>query len=278
MLAHVLSKLSPSRSIGPSIFGQGAAWLTLLPFAVYCFVYPFGILLLSFDWMPFGMEWMSSLLLGMLGLSCVGWLWANLGGLGFLLGVLIFSLGVALEYVGVLTGFPFGAYRYTGVLVPDLPGGVPLAMGFAWLAVIVGGHFTARRASPVARTRAGNVVALSLVGGLLAVGLDLLLEPVAYHVKGYWQWLPGDGAYYGIPVSNFVAWFLAAALFNLPLAFLSSRQREWAWPWLPVALYVMNVIMFGIVNLAHGFWLAGFMGLMLSLTLLVLRPARVRWP
>ena len=32
-------------------------------FGIYSFVYPFAILLMSFDWMQFGMEWMSRLLL-----------------------------------------------------------------------------------------------------------------------------------------------------------------------------------------------------------------------
>ena len=50
-----------------------AGWAVLLPLAVFCFVYPFALLLLSFDWMPFGMEWMSSLLLVMLGLAAGGW-------------------------------------------------------------------------------------------------------------------------------------------------------------------------------------------------------------
>lgn len=244
----------------PKLPDSGAAWLTLIPFGVYCFVYPFAILLMSFDWMPFGMEWMSSLLLMMLGLTSFGWLWANLGRAGIVLGVIIFGLGVALEYVGVLTGFPFGSYRYTGVLVPELPGGVPLAIGFAWLLVIVSGFFTARRLVSIDSMPVSKGLLLAVGGALLAVVLDLLLEPVAYHVKGYWQWLPGDGAYYGIPLSNFAAWFAAALLLNLPLAFLRRKGNAVFLPWIPGALFAMNVIMFGIVDVAHGFWIAGLIG------------------
>ena len=269
MPARITSRLPLSRSLAPG-FTRPSAWLTLLPFAVHCFVYPFAILLLSFDWMPFRMEWMSSLLLAMMGLSCLGWLWTNLGGIGLLLGTLIFILGVALEYVGVLTGFPFGTYHYTGVLVPELPGGVPLAIGFAWLSVIISGHFTARRAFFRAGRPIGNILMFALVGALLAVVLDLLLEPVAYHVKSYWQWLPGDGPYYGIPISNFATWFLAALVLNIPLAFLSRRPHRSSWPWLPTILFVMNVAMFSIVNLAHGFWEAAIIGL-LALPFLLIR-------
>lgn len=260
---------------GPlSLINGGPAWLTLAPFGVYCFVYPFAILLMSFDWMPFGMEWMSSLLLAMLGLTCLGWLWANMGRIGLVLGVLLFCFGIGLEYLGVLTGFPFGTYRYTGVLVPELPGGVPLAIGFAWLLVIVSGYFSVQRY--LAATISGRAVWLwPISGAALAVVLDLLLEPVAYRIKGYWQWIPGDGAYYGIPLTNFAAWFIAAAVFGLPFAFL-WRQRAAYLPWLPVTLFVMNVLMFGIVDVAHGFLLAGVIGLAALLVVFFLSRKRVK--
>lgn len=67
-----------------SAFRAPAEWLMLGAFGIYSFVYPFAILLMSFDWMQFGMEWMSRLLLVLLGLSCLGWVWANFGGKGLL--------------------------------------------------------------------------------------------------------------------------------------------------------------------------------------------------
>ncbi len=227
-------------------------------FGVFCFVYPFALFLLSFDLMPFGMEWMSSLLLAMLGLAAGAWLWANFGARGALGSLAIFAAGVALEYVGVATGLPFGPYRYTGVLLPDLPGGVPAAIGFAWLLIVVSGLFTARRLLYRSIGGAAKLWQVSLLGASLAVGLDLLLEPVAYHVKDYWQWLsPAQEGYYGVPWDNFAAWFVAAFLMNLLLGLLLSRRANLSWTWLPVALYWMNLLMFGLVDLAHGFWAAG---------------------
>src|SRR4051794_21858160 len=230
-------------------------WALLAPFGVFCFVYPWAILLMSLDLMPFGMEWMSSLLLAMLGLTAGAWMWLNYGAAGAGLSALVFGFGLALEYVGVTTGVPFGAYRYTGVLVPGLPGGVPAAIGFAWVFIIVAGLFTAqwllvRRLSAV----------VCVAGAVLAVGLDLLLEPVAYHVKDYWQWLadPGGG-YYGVPWSNFAAWFLAALVMNGLVAAV-LRRAPLRWLWVPPVLYAMNVALFGIVNVAHGMWVPGLVG------------------
>jgi putative membrane protein len=235
-------------------------WAVLIPFGVYCFVYPFAMLLLSLDLMPFGMEWMSSLLLAMLGLTAGAWLWLNFGGAGLAVGTLIFAMGIALEYVGVSTGVPFGSYRYTGVLVPGLPGGVPLAIGFAWLMVVVAGFFTAQR---VLNWESGignrELVGVSVVSAALVVGMDMLLEPVAYHVKGYWEWMEAGANYYGVPWSNFAAWFGAALLMSLLLGAV-LKPRSVRWGWVPLALYIMNVVLFGVVNVAHGLWVPGVIG------------------
>jgi uncharacterized membrane protein len=286
--------------------------LTAISFGVFCFVYPFAILLLSFDLMPFGMEWMSSLLLAMLGLSAWGWLWLNFGGVGAAIGGLLFALGVSLEYVGVLTGVPFGQYTYTGVLIPQLPGGVPPAIGFAWLMIVVSGLFTARLMLRIGRPHSASaIVATSTLGAALAVGLDLLLEPVAYHVKRYWLWEGTSGGYYGVPWSNFVTWFVTALAMNVLVSLLlrqctvgarhaspwwgrrTNLEREGEqgeaslaptdvslnpdsdystdvdlrWKWLPPTLYIMNVVMFGIVNVTHGFWASGAVALVLLFAL-----------
>src|SRR5207253_8312226 len=97
-------------------------WLLLAAFGIFCFVYPFAILLLSLDLMPFGMEWMSSLLLVALGVSAGAWLVANFGWRGGALALGIFALGLALEYIGVTTGRRFGSYRLSGGLTGELHG------------------------------------------------------------------------------------------------------------------------------------------------------------
>jgi putative membrane protein len=219
---------------------------------------------------------MSSLLLAMLGLTAGAWLWLNFGVSGLAVGALIFALGIALEYVGVTMGIPFGSYRYTGVLVPGLPGGVPLAIGFAWLMVVVAGLFTARQLLIAKReTNNSGLLRVSVVGALLVVGMDLLLEPVAYHVKGYWEWLEPGAGYYGVPWSNFAAWFVAALLMSL-LAGFALKIGSVRWGWVPLALYIMNVVLFGVVNLAHGLWLPGVIAIALVGIVRLLTSRRLR--
>ena len=230
-------------------------------FALFAFVYPFGIVLLSFDLMPFGMEWMGSLLLALMGVAAGAWLIVNLGVWGALAGIMIYAVGMLLEGIGVNTGQLFGSYRYTDVLIPKLASGVPAPIGFAWVMVVVGGLATARW---LLGSRRGHDLllnaVLSLAGALLAVGLDLLLEPVAYHVTGYWVWLEGKGGYYGVPWTNSLTWFVSVFLLNFLITFRANLCGRLRALWVPVALYVMNVAMFGIVGLAHGFWWTGLVG------------------
>jgi putative membrane protein len=46
---------------------------------------------------------------------------------------------------------------------------------------------------------------------LAAVVVDLVIEPFAWQVRGYWLW-SGGGLYYDVPSQNFLGWFLTALL------------------------------------------------------------------
>lgn len=54
----------------------------------------------------------------------------------------------------------------------------------------------------------GLLVLLCCIDGLLAMNHDMIMDPVAVDpaVKG-WVWI-GGGEYFGIPISNFIGWFL----------------------------------------------------------------------
>jgi hypothetical protein len=60
-----------------------------------------------------------------------------------------------------------------------------------------------------------------LATGGIAVLLDLFLDPIAVLVD-YWLWLVESSVYYGIPLLNFVGWFVLTSL-------ACRSQRELAW-------------------------------------------------
>jgi uncharacterized membrane protein len=113
--------------------------------------------------------------------------------------VLISSLAV--ETLGTLTGFPFGAYTYTDLFGPSL-GVVPLTIPLAWHVVLTNALFLVRSATPH-----GSRLVEAGLAGLLVTLYDFILEPFATSVKGYWRWQGGE-----IPPQNYLAWFTVGSL------------------------------------------------------------------
>ncbi len=269
--------------------------LLLSSFGAYAFIYVPGVILLALDIKYPNSEWVSSLLLILAGLSAALWVVVNRGlgrGLGFAGAVLLLSFSV--EYLGVSTGFIFGPYQYTTVLAPLLFT-VPLAIPFAWLTVVLASWYVANAftppqpspkigegvnitlpqpspmigegglPAPALKTQNSKLKTLALAG-LLTVLLDLLIEPVAVYVSGYWLWQRG-GIYYGIPAQNFIAWAVVGGLMALLAArFIGNPTSRSAYAFLPPMLYIMNALLFGVVALAHGYVVTGLLAA-LALTL-----------
>jgi putative membrane protein len=119
------------------------------------------------------------------------------------------SFGLVSELLGVKYGWIYGSYHYPpGAFFFGL---VPLMTPVSWAIIIYvalsmtnllvpkdAGELT--RLSPVAPLAVVSlIVVLSSIDGLITVNLDP-------HVGG-WVWTDG-GPYYGVPISNFVGWFL----------------------------------------------------------------------
>jgi putative membrane protein len=112
-----------------------------------------------------------------------------------------FAIGMATEIIGVNTGLIFGDYYYGPILGPKIMG-VPLMIGVNWflMVYVTGG---------VCYRVIGNDSLAALAGAALMVAMDLNLEPVAVKLD-FWQWESE-----GIPVSNYLSWFLIAFVIQL---------------------------------------------------------------
>ncbi|CAN5165260.1 carotenoid biosynthesis protein [soil metagenome] len=109
---------------------------------------------------------------------------------------------LALEWVGHSTGWPFGAYNYSGALVPQV-GGVPVIVPLAWFAMAV-------PAREVAARLVGPGWARVALGALALTAWDLMLDPQMVE-SGYWVW-EADGPWRGIPLSNYAGWLVSSAV------------------------------------------------------------------
>ncbi len=125
--------------------------------------------------------------------------------------LIIFVCGWGIEFIGTKTGFPFGAYSYTRLLVPLL-GGVPLILGLNWFFLV---YCTFVISSFIPST---NTVR-SLAGALMMTAYDLLLEPFATHT-GMWEWEAGT-----IPLSNYISWFVISFIF-LRLMYINKPEKQ----------------------------------------------------
>ena len=133
-------------------------------------------------------------------------------------------IGNIIENIGVATGFPFGRYYFTHLMGPKLFN-VPIFLGLAYLGmgylswtlarVILGGMY-----KPLAGNR---IILLPLIASFIMVAWDFSMDPVWATVMHAWIWLQG-GAYYGVPVTNFLGWFLDVFLIYLAFALYLCRR------------------------------------------------------
>jgi putative membrane protein len=245
--------------------------------AIYLFTYPFSIVLVALDRVPVWGTWMGGALLILLGTLTGLWLFVNYGRAGAVASAAILFLAWLVEHVGATTGFPFGTYSYTEVLQPQIIDVVPLAIPFAWLLIVTASVAVADRVlsrhDPRHAPRPFSVTGV-LTAASFALLLDITIEPFAVYINNYWVWSGAEpGAYYGIPLSNFIAWWVTGLLLSGVL--LLARQRVTApqfapaafLPHLPVWLYLSNLTMFVVVNLARGQVLAAQIGALVMLAI-----------
>ncbi len=147
--------------------------------------------------------------------------------------------GFCIELAGVKTGAIFGSYFYGEALQPAL-WEIPLAIGFAWLGMIISAAVISQRLLPARFSRRPILIAACIA--LLMVIFDMFMEPAAMKL-GYWTWHDGI-----VPWRNYVAWFV----FGFILSYIGLRLGLLMEKSLPLAVhaYVAQLGYFMLVKLA----------------------------
>jgi uncharacterized membrane protein len=170
--------------------------------------------------------------------------------------VIILILAFIIEYIGVRSGYPFGRYSYTNTLSPAVSG-VPIAITLSWFSLSVNSFLL----SKFLLFESKNIYII-LVSAFIILGVDLLLEPFASSVNGYWLWAGGT-----IPFQNYVSWFIAGLLFSYILNRLVIWNRtvfeNINFITIPAILISVNILQFAVVNVVSGYILTSLTGLAL---------------
>lgn len=160
------------------------------------------------------------------------------------------------EYIGSHTGLIFGEYTYTEALQPQIIG-VPLLIPLAWLMMLAPSWAIATMivgkdiSTPLQRLK------FIIISALAMTAWDLYLDPQMV-TWGFWVWA-NEGAYFGIPLVNYLGWFIVSAL----VTFVINPRNI---PITPLLVIYMIVWIFQAIGLGL-FWgqpgpaLFGFVGM-----------------
>jgi len=165
-------------------------------------------------------------------------------------GILVFFaislvIGNIFENLGVRIGFPFGGYYFSDVMGPKLFA-VPILLGLAYLGMVYLSWTLARvimggMRNPLTGAR---VVTVPLVAAFIMLAWDLSMDPVWSTIVHAWIWRNG-GAYFGVPISNFLGWYVTVFLiFQLFAIYMRGRATN-AGP-LPSNYWRLAVLFYGL--------------------------------
>ncbi len=180
-------------------------------------------------------------------------------------------LGASAELLGTTTGIPFGEYSYTTRLGPLILGHVPWFIPLSWYALSILCYDLARR---IYSSKLARVLAVAV----FMILWDVSLDPAMNQGGGtfvFWAY-PEGGAFFGMPWSNWIGWFVTSALIGVgfeALGGLGEKPDAFEMRWSPI-LYSLHLLFPISVCLLYGLPLAGLIGfvaLCIPLTLLWLK-------
>jgi len=170
-------------------------------------------------------------------------------------GILIFAAlcvgcGTLAESIGLRTGFPFGHYYFTSVMGPEvfeLPALLALAylgIGYvAWILALLILGYSGKSLHGI------RVLVLPLLASLIMVAWDLSMDPSWSMIDRAWIWQDG-GAYFGVPVSNFLGWFLTAYFYYQAFTLYCKGKPMLAEP-LQRGFWRMAILMYAVCALGN---------------------------
>ena len=137
----------------------------------------------------------------------------------FSLVVAVFGFGI--EYVGITTQFPFGAYSYSHSILGWQAASVPVLMGVLWwLQVYTYGVLSIFLTTHLSINSRFILFINSAIAAALMTIADYPMELLANKIR-LWQWQFGFA-----PIQNYLAWFVCGFLLQLVFNFLPFGKQN----------------------------------------------------
>ena len=144
--------------------------------------------------------------------------------------LIIFSIGMVSEILGVNYGLIFGDYVYLDNLGFKVLG-VPILIGINWIILT---FITGSMSSYIIK----NKYIAALTGAILMILLDLIIEPVA-PLLGFWIFdLPT------VPLQNYIGWFVIG-LTTQYIYHFNIERKEYSFS---INLLLVNAVFFAFLN------------------------------
>jgi uncharacterized membrane protein len=179
---------------------------------------------------------------------------------------LVFAVSLLFESIGVATGLIYGPYHYTNRLGPLFLGLVPYLIPVAWFMMSYPSYVIADRLIPADWKRWPRILSVAALGGLAMTAWDLVMDPIMV-ASGHWVW-DVNGAYHGIPLQNFLGWWLTTfttfALYQL-ISGKAPQSSNGRFDRLAVLSYLvtgLGIVIVSLVSKAGELALIGFFSMM----------------
>ena len=232
----------------------------MLPAGLVIMLTPFGT---DFIWTTSIFLFLQAVILFIILYSLIGFLRTAI------VTAVILLLSFFIEYIGVNTSYPFGSYTYQAILSPSYAG-VPAAIAFAWYSVVVSSYFAVSSLFP-----GTGALAAGFIASVLILAVDIMLEPFASFINGFWVWDSGS-----IPLINFISWWILGLLFCLVLSLFvppaKIRELNPSPRKIPYFIIIVNIINFLVINLVHGYILITLAGFSIIVLLTLIFPRFVK--
>lgn len=171
------------------------------------------------------------------------------------------GIGALMEYIGMRNGTFFGGhYIYKPQLTIFT---VPISVIFYWAVFIYTGYcltnsfiYWLNKSKPNLKNKNIFLLFLTiLLDGYFVTAIDLFMDPIAVK-SGSWKWLDG-GPYFGIPIGNFIGWFIVTimvvGIFRTYEYFFPKKESGYN-----KSTFIIPVLGYGIMSISYFFLALNF--------------------